>query len=723
MKLLWPICWGRFALGFTLGLTLNNFAQTSTGGATNTDIPAVTILATDPTASWSGDTGTFTVFRRGNPAPDLNVYYRILGTASNGVDYQTIGNYVALPSGTFSNSIVITPLGSSQAAIKTVTLELGPAPTMQPINYTIGYPSNATVFITPKTNNLPPRVDLVSPTNGSVFYTPVDITLVAFASDPDGTVTGVEFFAGTNSLGLVTNGIVVDPVLGRPLPPPGTRAFLLSWTSVPVGSYALTAVATDDSGASTTSAPVGITVQPGPPTNLPPVVRIAAPTNGSVFYTPVDIPICATASDPDGYVATVEFFANDASLGIRTNNPLSAGPANPFCLLWSNAPPGRYALTAKATDNGGATTTSDPVNIQVQPGPPPPPTNLPPLVRITSPPNGAVFRAPVNLPLYAYANDLDGYVTRVEFFADGTSVGEGHPIGPIGVMPLPAGSPSPGPIPPITISNIWVLIWSNAPPGTNIALTAVASDNGGASNTSAPVTISILAPLPPPTNRPPIVSIVASDPIAIEGTNCWPWLGLAGAAPTWANWTAATAVCRFFTNCGPKDAIFTVRRVGDTNGDLTVTYAVGGTATNGIDYVPLPGVAVIPAGQRQTQITVVPIDDGPPDITSTVVLKLLPSASTPPDYVLGYPRSAAALILDGPFPRPIPVLLPDKCFHLGATGPDGAWFHVEVSSDLVNWTPICTNQVINGTIDFVDPDAAGTPSRYYRALPEAGPPQ
>jgi hypothetical protein len=63
-------------------------------------------------------------------------------------------------------------------------------------------------------------------------------------------------------------------------------------------------------------------------------------------------------------------------------------------------------------------------------------------------------------------------------------------------------------------------------------------------------------------------------------------------------------------------------------------------------------------------------------------------------------------------------MLADRSFHLSATGPDGAWFRVEMSSDMTDWTPITYGQVINGSIDFVDPDAEGAPSRFYRAVPE-----
>jgi hypothetical protein len=93
-----------------------------------------------------------------------------------------------------------------------------------------------------------------------------------------------------------------------------------------------------------------------------------------------------------------------------------------------------------------------------------------------------------------------------------------------------------------------------------------------------------------------------------------------------------------------------------------------------------------------------------------------------PDYLLGFPRRAAAIIIDSDGPHPVTSLLPDGCFHLVTPGPDAAWFYVEYSTNLNDWTPVCTNQVINGSIDFVDPDAPGNPSRFYRALPLTSPP-
>ena len=116
-----------------------------------------------------------------------------------------------------------------------------------------------------------------------------------------------------------------------------------------------------------------------------------------------------------------------------------------------------------------------------------------------------------------------------------------------------------------------------------------------------------------------------------------------------------------------------------------------------------------------------PIDDGSPERPRTVVLRLRPSTHLPAEYHVGRPASAAALIIDSVRPWPGTALLSDHTFHLNTTGPDGAWFRVEYSTDLANWTVVCTNQVINGSIDFIDPDAEFDQSRFYRAVPELNP--
>jgi hypothetical protein len=593
-----------------------SLAQISSGPVSppiTTSLPVVTIQATYTNATWSGTPGVFTVFRAGDPVPALNVYYAVSGAASNGVDYQTLSNWVQIPSGVLSGDIVIKPINKGQLLTKTVTLTLTNSPLLSPaipINYVIGNPSSATVDIGPgPVTNIPPDVSIVFPTNGAAFYTPVNLPIVACARDLLGSVVSVEFFENGVSLGIVSNSpspIILPAIPGGPLPP------------------------------------------------MPPIP-----------------------------------------------------PYRPFVLVWTNVPPGtNILLTAKATDNSGASTLSPPVSITVHPGPPPPPPPL--IVRITSPADGATYRAPVDIPIYAYAACPTGFVTAVEFYAGTNDLGAGHRLTPPSVTGVAS-------IPPILLTNLWSLVWSNAPQGT-FALTAVAADNSGISALSDPVNVTILPPLPPP---PPtnVVNIVALDPIAIAGTNCWPWLGLVGATPAWSNWTASSAVCGYFTNCGPKNALFAVHRFGETNDDLTVSYSIGGTATNGVNYVTLPGTVTISAGERAALITVVPLDVASPQAVTTVILTL-----TPGSYLIGRPDKAAAIILESPLPLPVTAVLPDKCFHVAANGPDGAWFHIESTTDLINWTPLCTNQVVHGSIDFVDPNARSNQFLCYRAVREANAP-
>jgi hypothetical protein len=97
-----------------------------------------------------------------------------------------------------------------------------------------------------RTGNQSPTAVLMAPAKNTSYTAPATITLNANAWDSDGTVSKVDFFAGATLVGTST---------GSP-----SR---MTWNNVPVGSYALTARATDSAGATATSAPVHVTVAPG----------------------------------------------------------------------------------------------------------------------------------------------------------------------------------------------------------------------------------------------------------------------------------------------------------------------------------------------------------------------------------------------------------------------------------------------------------------------------
>ena len=349
-----------------------------------------------------------------------------------------------------------------------------------------------------------------------------------------------------------------------------------------------------------------------------------------------------------------------------------------------------------------------------------------PPVRITSPVNHATFYAPVNIPIFAYTT-RDYYdwsspiwttyyaVTNVEFFAGTNDLGAGFNLGATGSVVRP--------LTPIygnftwgaslaRLGNVFCLTWTNAAPGS-VVLTAVAKGPAGYCVTSAPVNLTITTS---PTNSNPSASLscYATDPIAIAGTNAYVWRGVTNEVPTWTNWNAS--MFRWFTNWGPKNALFTVQRLGNADRNLTVRYRLGGTASNGVDYATLPGSVTVPAGAAYALIPVVPIDNRATNGNKTVVLTLLAATNTPSDYLLRAPTQAAALIIENGI-RPASALLPGGGFHLNATGPDGAWFFIQYSTDFVNWTTASTNQVFQGSIDFIDPDTATHPNRFYRAVP------
>src|SRR5438552_1055323 len=74
-------------------------------------LPIVTVMATDPTASEVGaDPGTFTFSRTGSTTAALTIAYTIDGTARNGDDYTIIAASIQIPAGLTTATRTITPL-------------------------------------------------------------------------------------------------------------------------------------------------------------------------------------------------------------------------------------------------------------------------------------------------------------------------------------------------------------------------------------------------------------------------------------------------------------------------------------------------------------------------------------------------------------------------------------------------------------------------------------
>jgi hypothetical protein len=94
-------------------------------------------------------------------------------------------------------------------------------------------------------------------------------------------------------------------------------------------------------------------------TNLPPIITITNPPDGTTFTAPAAISIGVAVTNLGGVVTNVAFFANAIPIGVATNSP--------FTLVWSNAVAGTYTLTAVATSTTGLSGTSEPETVLVNP--------------------------------------------------------------------------------------------------------------------------------------------------------------------------------------------------------------------------------------------------------------------------------------------------------------------------------------------------------------------
>ena len=371
--------------------------------------------------------------------------------------------------------------------------------------------------------NTSPLVTLTDPPNDTTYATTESVTLRATAADANGAVAEVAFYAGT-------------ALVGRDQASP----YELTWTNAAVGTHAMTAVATDNYGATSTSAASVIRILPGPvpfggtAAPIPGIVEAEnfneggeavgyhdltlGNTGGKYRQTDVDIQLTTDAGGGHslGYVDPGEWLAYTVSVAVTTDYTLdarvaSAGTGGAFHVevdgidvtgpmmvpntggwqTWQTISRPGIALTAGShvlrvvLDTKGPTGWVGNLNYfrWTSPG-----INTFPSVQVTSPADGANFTAPATIGLGATASDLDGSVTQVAFYAGSSLIGTDTTS-------------------PFTAS------WTNVPVG-NYSLTALATDNAGASTTSGAVTVHVVVP---PSSTP--FGTAAAIPGVVEAEN------------------------------------------------------------------------------------------------------------------------------------------------------------------------------------------------------------
>ena len=272
------------------------------------------------------------------------------------------------------------------------------------------------------TINTLPTVAISSPTYAATFTAGTNVTINANATDSDGTISKVEFYEGSTLLGQST-----------------TAPYSFTWNNPAPRFYNITAKATDNNGGTAVADTVRIKI------NAIPTVSITSPTNLATITAGTNFAIKADANDTDGAIAKVEFYQGSTLLGQSTTAPYS--------FMWNNPPVGTYALTAKVTDDNGATASSAVVNVTV---------SAAPTVAITAPLNNASFTANSNITINANAT---GTIAKVEFYQ--------------GTVLLGQSTTAP-----------YALVWNNVSPGM-YTLTAKATDNLGRVATSSGVNVKV----------------------------------------------------------------------------------------------------------------------------------------------------------------------------------------------------------------------------------------
>jgi hypothetical protein len=172
---------------------------------------------------------------------------------------------------------------------------------------------------------------------------------------------------------------------------------------------------------------------------------------------------------------------------------------------------------------------------------------------------------------------------------------------------------------------------------------------------------------------------------------------------------------------GENDGVLTakVRRLGQTTGPATVTWATrDGTAKSGQDYIATSGM----------------LSFAPLELEKTVIVSILNNASVDgPRTLQLYLTNAVGAefvappltmtILDDEFgfePDTITRLADGSVRMIVQVPPFRTWY-LEASSDLKNWTSATNLQWIYASpfeTEFIDPDAANSPRRFYRVRTE-----
>lgn len=268
------------------------------------------------------------------------------------------------------------------------------------------------VYVPPRghtEDNIFLRINLVATdADGAADTTYVDVlprkVTLSFSTVPAGATITLDGQPRVTPLSLL--GVVgMERDLGAPTPQV-VAADSLEWQSWSDAGAALHTIVTPSVGTTYTA-----TYQVVAIVNQHPAVALTAPAAGANIVVGTPSPVSATASDADGSVVAVDFFDGLA--------PIGSDSAAPYAITWTPSTLGTHTLTARATDDGGAATTSTVIGVNIVSGSG---DAIPPTAQLTSPADGPDYlTGPVTLT--AAASDNVG-VVGVLFQVDGVTLSE-----------------------------------------------------------------------------------------------------------------------------------------------------------------------------------------------------------------------------------------------------------------------------------------------------------
>jgi beta-glucanase (GH16 family) len=307
------------------------------------------------------------------------------------------------------------------------------------------------IKITVGTINIPPVTNITSPVDHATFSAPANIIINADASDEEGSVSKVEFYND-------------DIKIGEDF----TTPYSFIWADVPEGSYSITTKVFDNLNAQNISTVINVTVVSGsvcsgngpnaPDTETPDYSwQATTNTNPIITFIPgtpitgCDFVILYAKVGAGGYSG---YIMNGS--GSNFTYALTATSGSDISIYFT------YRVSAGGAERNSSATPASFIVGQCSDGSN---TNTAPEVSIASPIDDADFTAGANVVINASASDVDGTISKVDFYNGDTLIGT-------------------------DTSSPYSFSWLNVAAGTYM-LVAKATDNENAVTASSSITITV----------------------------------------------------------------------------------------------------------------------------------------------------------------------------------------------------------------------------------------